>query len=65
MTKLRDPERCRICGRRGRVIDSRVRTGGYRRRKHRCSTCKVTWPSFQTTIDPRHVYLDGRSVENV
>jgi hypothetical protein len=58
MTKLRDPERCPKCNRRGIVIDSRKRKGGYRTRRHRCGPCKVTWPSYQTTIDPRRIQED-------
>lgn len=55
MTKLRDPEICPTCHRKGRVIDSRRRVG-YRRRVHRCGSCKVTWESFQSTINPRRVH---------
>jgi hypothetical protein len=57
--KLRDPEHCPK-GHRGIVIDSRRRRQGFRRRLHFCSRCQVTWESFQTLIDPRHVYLSRR-----
>lgn len=67
MVKLPDPERCPLCKKRGRVIDTRLvnRLGRgvakqgqglcYRRRRHRCRTCKARWTSFQTTIDPTKI----------
>lgn len=55
MTKLRDPENCPKCGKKARVVESKKRRSGYRRRLHRCGECRVSWPSFQTTIDPRRI----------
>lgn len=64
MVKLPDPECCPLCKKRGELVDSRmVRRQGrgiakagaglcYRRRRHRCRTCKHRWNSYQTTIDP-------------
>jgi transcriptional regulator NrdR family protein len=54
MTTLRDYELCPKCHGKGRVVDSRKRKG-YRRRMHRCRTCKIAWPSFQSVINPRRV----------
>jgi hypothetical protein len=54
MTKLRDPEICPSCQKKGCVIESKKRVG-YRRRVHRCGRCKVQWESFQSTINPRRV----------
>lgn len=54
MVKLADPERCPLCKKRGRVVNSRnISHLGYRRRRHKCVTCKVKWNSFQTLIDPK------------
>lgn len=53
MTK-RDPECCAKCGKKARVIESKKRIG-YRRRVHRCAECKVTWNTYQSTINPRLV----------
>lgn len=55
MTKLRDYEVCPNCRKKGRVIDSKKRRAGYRRRLHRCGACRISWPSYQSTIDPRRV----------
>jgi transcriptional regulator NrdR family protein len=52
MTKLPDPERCPQCRQKGAVVDSRMRVG-YRRRLHRCATCKLRWPSYQYVISPK------------
>lgn len=51
---LPDPERCRRCGKKGRVIDSRPRRG-YRKRRHECAACDVRWNSYQSAINPRKV----------
>lgn len=55
MTKLRDPDECPHCHAvsRYRVVDSRRRAGGYRRRVQRCRECKKRWLVFLTVIDPR------------
>jgi len=55
MTRLRDPEKCPKCGDKGRVVESKIRRQGYRRRVHRCGTCKVSWRSYQTVINPRYI----------
>jgi hypothetical protein len=56
VTRLHDPERCPRCQQKGRVIESKVRRRGYRRRVHRCAACKVRWRSYQTVIDPRRLF---------
>lgn len=55
MTKLRDYELCPKCSQKGRIVDSKKRRAGYRRRVHRCGKCRVSWPSFQSTLDPKRV----------
>jgi transcriptional regulator NrdR family protein len=47
---LHDPERCRVCEQRGKVIDSRVSPRGYRRRRHICLSCERRWTSYQSLI---------------
>jgi len=62
--KLRDPDKCPR-GHRGKVVDSRKRKSGFRRRLHHCEECGLTWASFQTIIDPRRlsrVYSGRRDV---
>lgn len=56
--KLRDPEECPQCHAVGRfrVIDSRRRKKGYRRRVHRCRECGRKWEAFLTTIDPKTIH---------
>lgn len=52
-----DPDRCKSCGRKGRVVDSR-RGRGYRRRRHVCRTCvdakgkPRAWTSYQSRLSP-------------
>jgi transcriptional regulator NrdR family protein len=67
MVKLPDPERCPMCQKRGELIDSRMvsrrgrgvmKNGAglcYRRRRHKCKTCKVRWNSYQTTLNPNKI----------
>lgn len=57
MTALRDPETCRICQARGRVVNSRRSSLGYRRRRHECPICLRRWTSWQSLISPRKVTL--------
>jgi transcriptional regulator NrdR family protein len=53
---LPDPERCRHCGKKGRVIESR-REPGYRRRRHQCDACNWRWSSYQSIINPSKVKI--------
>lgn len=67
MVNLPDPECCPLCKKRGAVIDTRMvkregrgldKVGAglcYRRRRHRCRTCKTRWNSYQTTLDPNKI----------
>jgi transcriptional regulator NrdR family protein len=41
-----DPEACDMCGRAGRVIESRLTLEGQRRRRHRC-ICGNVWATWQ------------------
>ena len=52
--RLPDPEDCRTCHCKGRVIDSRRRRG-YRRRRHECPACGHRWSTYQTRLNPRRV----------
>lgn len=61
MTMLPDPQTCKHCGNKGKVIDSRPRDGFWWRRRQ-CRTCTVTedgttrphrWNSYETLADPR------------
>jgi uncharacterized Zn finger protein len=56
--RLKDPDTCPSCGAVGRfrVIESRRRRAGYRRRVHRCRECGTRWPAFVTMIDPRRAW---------
>jgi 5-methylcytosine-specific restriction endonuclease McrA len=51
MVTLLDPERCRDCGVKGQVIDSRMCIW-YRRRRHRCPKCRARWSSFESLVNP-------------
>lgn len=62
--KLPDPERCRHCNRKGRVIESR-RQQGYRRRRHQCDACNWRWSSFQSVINPSKVKIRRRDTSQV
>lgn len=52
--KLLDPERCRGCGTKGKVIDSRAVTF-YRWRRHECRACDIRWTSYQMLVNPRRL----------
>lgn len=54
---LANPQLCRVCQRKGQVIDSRVSLGGYRRRRHRCPFCTHRWTTYESFINPRRVVL--------
>lgn len=66
MVKLPDPQCCRHCGKRGRVVDTRMGEG-YRWRRRACATCTVPsekpgeaekphrWNTYETIIDPRRI----------
>lgn len=57
MVKLPDPQTCKHCGERGKVIDSRPRDGYWWRRRE-CQTCRdaigrpVRWSTYETIVDP-------------
>jgi hypothetical protein len=60
MVKLPDPQNCKKCGARGRVVNSRPRDG-YWWRQRECGTCTVTtngktrahrWNTYETLSDP-------------
>lgn len=53
MVKLRDPQKCVKCGARGRIVDTRLRRGFRRRRRH--CVCGHRWNTFETLIDPRRL----------
>lgn len=61
---LRDIDSCPnpTCGavNRYRVVDSRKRKAGYRRRVYRCRECDTEWPVFVSTIDPMRTTSDPR-----
>jgi transcriptional regulator NrdR family protein len=61
MVKLPDPQRCRFCGKRGRIIDTRM-ADGYRWRRRKCSTCKHRWNAYETLIDPRKITTRAKSI---
>lgn len=66
MVKLPDPQRCKVCGKSGHVIGSRMvkRMGrgherhgaglSYRWRRYACTAlgCRYRWTTFETLIDP-------------
>jgi transcriptional regulator NrdR family protein len=54
--RLRNPRSCPKCckQRSSRVIDSRARKGGYRRRLHLCE-CGETWATFESLVDPKAI----------
>lgn len=54
--RLPDPELCRHCHTRGRVIKSH-RGIGYRRRRHECQTCRHRWSSWQMIVSPRNLFV--------
>lgn len=51
---LPDPERCRQCGGKGRVLNSRKRRG-FRRRVRYCAPCDHRWNSYESIVDPREL----------
>lgn len=53
MVKLPDPQKCKHCGQKGRVINTRTDPHGYRWRRRECKACNWRWFSFETIIDPR------------
>mgnify|MGYP000845587951 CR=1 FL=1 len=54
--RLLDPDTCRACGARGRVINTR-RYPEYRRRRHECPCCGRRWNSYETRLNPRKIHL--------
>lgn len=56
MTRLRlpDPERCRGCGERGRIVETRG-YAGYRRRRYACLPCGHRWTSYEMLVNPRRL----------
>ncbi len=54
--KLTDPNSCRICGRPGRIKQSRA-VAQWRRRRHHCTNpvCGYRWTSYQLMINPRRL----------
>lgn len=65
---FQDPERCRGCGVKGRVVESR-RGKGYRKRRRQCFACQITWTTYESLINVqramarkrREVLADDRS----
>lgn len=53
MVKLPDPQKCKQCGGKGRVINTRTDPNGYRWRRRECKDCHWRWFSYETIIDPR------------
>lgn len=53
--RLPDPENCRACAVRGRIVESRKSAHGYRRRRHVCPTCARRWSTWQSVINPARV----------
>lgn len=53
---LPDPEKCRRCRIKGKVTDTRRRSG-YTARRHRCPTCGVRWTTYQSTLHPKRIRL--------
>lgn len=51
---LPDPERCRQCGIKGHLVDTRP-GNGYRWRRHECPTCGARWSSWQMVVNPRRL----------
>jgi ssDNA-binding Zn-finger/Zn-ribbon topoisomerase 1 len=60
MVKLNDPQNCKKCGQRGRVVNSRPRDG-YWWRQRECPRCMVSvsgkskphrWNTYETMSDP-------------
>jgi hypothetical protein len=51
---LPDPERCRECGAKGYLVDTRTRIG-YRYRRHECPQCRLRWSSWQMVVNPRRL----------
>lgn len=53
-----DPQKCKHCGEKGRVIISRGGADGVRWRRRQCATCidrkgkPYRWNSYETTSDP-------------
>lgn len=56
--KLKDPEECPHCRTVGRfrVVDSRRRRRGFRRKVHRCKECGQRWSVFLSVIDPERAW---------
>lgn len=50
---LPDPDRCRACGARGRVIATRG-YAGYRSRRYDCA-CGRRWTSYEILVNPRRL----------
>lgn len=57
---LPDPDTCRRCGARGKVINSR-RYPGYRWRRRKCPSCGHRWPTYETILSAKRIRL--RSTE--
>lgn len=64
MIKLPDPQSCKRCGRRGRVVDSRMRDG-YRLRRRQCGACLRRWSTYETLIDPRQLRERRKPIHNI
>lgn len=54
-----NPEQCRTCGGKGRVIESRI-TPTCRRRRRECPDCGRRWTSYESFINPRRVLFRDR-----
>lgn len=51
---LPDPDRCRGCGRKARVVQVE-KCRGYTRRRHACRACSVRWNTYQTRLHPKRI----------
>lgn len=47
---FQDPEHCKACGLKGRVIESR-RGRGYRKRRRLCTRCQTRWTTYESLIN--------------
>lgn len=53
MVHLPDPQNCRKCGRKGKVVDCRLMEG-FKKRRRRCP-CGLAWNTYETRIDPKRL----------